>query len=51
MTGTRAKKLTTNIHSVAVHIGNGDVIEPGQAIPDGVDDATREALIATGFFG
>lgn len=50
MTGTRAKKLLTNKHTVAVHIGNGDVIEPGQAIPDGVDAETRAALIATGFF-
>ena len=39
-----------NTHCVAVYIGDDRKIEPGETIPDDVDDETRAALIATGFF-
>jgi hypothetical protein len=41
----------TNAHSVAVHIGDGRVIEPGETIPADVEGDTLAALLASGFFG
>lgn len=39
-----------NAHSVAVHIGDGRKIEPGDPIPADVTGDTLRALLASGFF-
>lgn len=44
------KAAARNTHSVAVHIGDGRKIEPGDAIPADVTGDTLKALLASGFF-
>jgi hypothetical protein len=46
----RPKTRKVNSHDVGVHLGDGRVVYPGQAIPDDVDGDLLEALDATGFF-
>jgi hypothetical protein len=44
------KKQPVNKHSVAVHVGDGRKIAPGEPIPADVSPAVRKALEATGHF-
>lgn len=44
------KPAARNKHSVAVHIGDGRKIEPGDAIPADVTGDVLKALLASGFF-
>lgn len=44
------KPLLRNKHSVAVHIGDGRKIQPGETIPADVPPDVRKALENSGFF-
>ncbi len=46
----KPEKAKTNTHSVAIHIGDGRKIAPGEAIPANVPAEVRKALEATGYF-
>lgn len=46
----KPEKAKVNTHSVAIHVGDGRKIAPGEAIPVNVSADVRKALEATGFF-
>ena len=47
---TNEKKAKVNTHEVAVHVGDGRKVRPGETIPADVSVETRKALEATGYF-